>query len=360
MHLTKLTCRDFRCLSDLVFEPEPGVNVVAGLNGQGKTSVLEALLYAATSKSHRTNTEQDLVARNTEGFRIAAHVQRADRDVSLEANWYRGSKRFKVNGVALTRVSDILGKVNVVLFSPEDLTIVKGAAAQRRQFLDMELSQVHAPYLAALQQYRHILRQRNELLRADSVTADLLAPWDAQLVRHGSILIQERNAYVSALGGYAAEAYSQIAPGESLTVAYDPDVGTDDNFDDVLRKNHDRDRRRQMTTRGPHRDDLRFTVSGEPARTHASQGQQKTTALALRLAEMHLVHDRTGEYPILMLDDVMSELDQRRAAKLLSSLPEGLQCILTTTDTTPRKEFAGVPSTFFMIEQGELTRAKKS
>ena len=154
MRLTRVVCRTFRRLADVDFAPTPGVNVVSGENAQGKTSLLEAVLYAATTKSHRTAQESELSAHGGEGFHVRIEAERAGRPVDIEVNWWRGEKRFKINGVPQTRLSDILGRVNVVLFVPDDAALVKGAASVRRRFLDMELSQISPPYMAALQQYR--------------------------------------------------------------------------------------------------------------------------------------------------------------------------------------------------------------
>lgn len=354
MRLLELRCRDFRCLKDVRLTPAPGINVVRGLNGHGKTSLVEALLFAATSKSHRTSAEIDLVARGQDGFRVQVRFEGDGREQELEANWWKGVKRFKVNGVPQIRVSDILGKLTVVLFSPEDLVLVKGSAAHRRKFLDMELSQLHQGYLSGLQQYRHVLRQRNELLRRDKVDGDQLDVWDEQLARHGALIVEERSAYVAELSELAAQAYRSITPSEELTISYQPDVTMDESFSDVLRANRDKDIRRQMTVRGPHRDDLYFSFGPHPVRSHGSQGQQKTAALSVRLAEMELVKKRKGEYPVLMLDDVLSELDERRSRELFSAIPEGVQCLLTTTETTMSETLKRRGCKLFQLEEGRL------
>lgn len=332
MHLAQFDCHGFRGLTDVHVEPSGRINVISGDNAQGKTSLLEAVLYTATSKSHRTTIEADLANRETGEFHLRASVKRRDREVVIEANWWRGAKRFRVNGVALTRVSDVLGKMSVVLFSPEDIVLVKGSAAHRRRFLDMELSQIRPAYLNALQQYRQLLRQRNGLLRADKPDPGLLDVWDEQLARHGTLLISEREAFVARLAELAAPAYESIAGAERLDVVYNPDVEPREEVAAVFAKARTTDLRRCMTTRGPHRDDLDVCVAGQPARSFASQGQQKTAALAIKLAEVELIHERTGEFPLLMLDDVLSELDADRARRLLGAIGEDVQCMLTTAN----------------------------
>ena len=228
MYLDHLTCTGFRCLQKIDFEPGPRINLVRGGNAQGKTSLLEAILFASTSKSHRTNVESELAAHGESGFSIKMKVCRRDREVILEANWHEGTKRFRINGVRQSRVSDILGTVSVVFFSPEDIALVKGSAAVRRKFLDMELSQLNPLYLAALQRYRQALRQRNELLRARTVDLDQLKAWDQQLAEHGEVLRSERSGFITELSERAREAYARISGGEMLALEYRSDVGSGD------------------------------------------------------------------------------------------------------------------------------------
>lgn len=353
MYLQELHCHGFRCLTDVRFTPERGLNVIRGRNAQGKTSLLESILFAATSKSHRTSTETDLAAHGGDAFRIALHVEHADRRVALEVNWWQGEKRVKVNGVPQARMSDTLGKVRVVLFSPEDIALVKGSASTRRKFLDMELSQLSPVYLAALQQYRQVLRQRNELLRATKADDGLLDAWDQQLIKHGQVLIRERAAFTEELGEFAARAYTTIAHEEELRLRYRPDTLAE-NLEKALQEARPADLRRKQTSRGPHRDEIEFVIAGKPVRSHASQGQQKSAALAVKLAELELVKERTGEYPILMLDEVLAELDAARAEHLFDAINDEVQCLLTTTEMHTVTGAATAAN--FMIENGELSR----
>jgi len=355
MHLSHVSCRNFRCLAALDFAPGPGINLIRGANAQGKTSVLEAILFAATTKSHRTNTDADLARYGEDHFGVTLEAARADREVRIEARWWGGIKRFKVNGAPQTRLSDILGRVRVVFFCPEDVGLVQGGAGGRRRFLDMEISQVDPAYLGALQQYRQVLRQRNELLRHPRPDEDLIAVWDAQLATHGHAIIRARRDFVEQLGDLAAEAYAKLAREEALALAYRPDVRPDDDFASVLRKQRGSDLRRRITTRGPHRDDMDFLVAERPARSHASQGQQKSAALALKLAELELVLTRTGEYPVLLLDEVLAELDEHRSRRLFHALGPGVQCVATTTEQDYRTNRFGDDLASFTIEKGRLT-----
>lgn len=354
MRLLELTCDHFRCLNNLRFEPGPAISVIRGDNAQGKTSILEAVLYAATSKSHRTSTESDLVQRGEAIFRVSARVLRAARDVHTEIAWSHGAKRIKVNGVNQTRVSDLLGKINVVIFSPEDADLVRGSASSRRTFLDMELSQLHAHYLHALQRYRHAMRQRNEVLRLPNPDDALLDPWDAQLAEHGTTLMHERRRFVDQLAPLANDAYKAIANNEQMSVVYRPDVKEDVPLIDALAAARSSDVRQRMTTHGPHRDDLEIVVDGKAARQFASQGQQKTAGLAIKLAELELMRARTGEYPILLLDDVFAELDASRSREVLSTIPAAVQCLITTTEFALSNELESRHPALYTVQKGLL------
>ncbi len=357
MRLAQMICTDFRSLEHVDFQPGPGVTVIRGGNAQGKTSLLEAVLYAATSKSHRTSQESDLPRHGAEGFSLRARVARQDREVAIEAHWWHGQKRFKVNGVPQTRISDILGKVHVVFFSPEDVALVRGAASVRRRFLDMELSQLSPAYLHALQRYRQILRQRNELLRRGASDPTLLEVWDEQLAAEGESVMQERCAFIEELCQNATNAHAQIADGEQLSVLYEPDIRAGVSFRDILAAARKSDLKQGMTTRGPHRDDIEFTIGGQSARAFASQGQQRTAALAVKLAEVELVRGRAGEYPILMLDDVLSELDAQRSRHLFGAIGPHVQCLVTTTDLTGQNGLFGPDAAYVRIEGGCIEEA---
>ncbi|MBI1317901.1 MAG: DNA replication/repair protein RecF [Candidatus Hydrogenedens sp.] len=348
--------RGFRCLTEVRFEPAPGLNLVRGRNAQGKTSLLESILFVATSKSHRTAQERELLLHEAESFHLRTVLERRGTPVTLEANWWRGTKRFKVNGVPQQRMSDILGQLNVVLFSPEDVDIVKGGASARRRFMDMELAQVDKGYLNALQLYRQVLRQRNELLKRPKPDRDLLRAWEPQFVESGRAIMESRGRFLEELAAIATETHASIGGGEALQVRYEPDVKQADQLQETLDKYLESDLRRQQTTRGPHRDDIGLFIAERPARDYGSQGQQKTAALAMRLAVVELVRQRTGEYPVLMLDEVLAELDADRCQRLFLAIPEAVQCIATTT------QLEGAPAGYagdfasFLIEGGRLER----
>lgn len=346
----------FRCVAHAEFSPGPGLNLIRGNNAQGKTSILESILYLATSKSHRTANERELLKEGEASFHLKGKALRGERETLIEANWWKGQKRFRVNGVAQPRMSDILGVLNVVLFSPEDVELVKGGASARRLFLDMEISQIEPQYLHALQQYRIALRQRNESLRFTQPDRDLIAVWDAQLAQRGLALREYRAAFVEQLNEAAAARHAEIAGGEALTLRYAPDIGPGEDYESVLRKTLPSDLKRQQTTRGVHRDDIEISVRSQAARAFGSQGQQKTAALSIRLAELELVRQRAGEYPVLMLDEVLAELDAHRSRQLFAAIPGEVQCIATTTQLSGAPAGHEGDAASFRMEGGSLAK----
>lgn len=354
MRLNRVTIERFRLLEEVVLEPGPGINVIAGGNAQGKTSILEAILYCTTTRSHRTRQDRELVQHGAEGFRLRLEATRASRAVAIEAITWQGARRVKVQGATLSRVSDLLGQAHVVFFVPEDIEMVRGAAAARRRFLDMELSQIMPTYLHALQRYRQVLRQRNELLRTRRVDEDQLAAWDAPLAQHAGVIIRERRAFLEELAEGAEAAYARIAPAERLRVAYAPSAACGESLAELLVQRRALDIRHGVTGRGPHRDEVDLFVGERPARAFGSQGQQRTAALALKLAEVELVQRRSGEYPVLMLDDVLSELDADRSRRLFDTLDDAVQCLLTTTDLTLSHAVFGERAAHFRVEAGRL------
>lgn len=352
MRLIRLQCNQFRGLKDIDFTPGPRFTILSGANAQGKTSVLEAILYAATTRSHRTSSDDELARYGTSEFHVRIEAAGKNTPVNIAAHWWRYAKRFKVNGVAQTRLSDVLGNVCTVFFAPEDIALVKGAASGRRLFLDLELSQLMPPYLRALQQYRQALRQRNELLRRQCNDPDLLAPWENQLAAYGKILIKERDACVRELSDIAGPLYGRIVEEEPLELIYKPDIADPETVPRVLRETRNSDLQRRNTGRGPHRDDVEIRIAGRDARSYGSQGQQKSAALVLKLAEVELTLRRMGEYPVVLLDEALAELDAGRAARLFSAIPGEAQAIITTAHPEQLPEIDSENIYHFHIQGG--------
>jgi DNA replication and repair protein RecF len=337
----RLELLDFRNYHEAVFTPIAGTTLIVGDNGQGKTNLVEAMAYLATLSSFRGASPEALVRLGAERAVLRALVRDSDGRVSeIEAELGpAGRNRVQVNRQRLSRARDLLGVVRVTVFSPDDLILVKGGPAERRRFLDDTLVALAVKYYASRRELDRVVRQRNTLLRQaggrlDESAATTLDVWDAKLAEVGDRFGQARGTLVERIRPMVAAAYSQLAGRSTeVGVVYDPSWRAG-GLASALARARDADVKRGVSTVGPHRDELTLSIGGLPARTHASQGEQRTLALSLRLAAHRLVADRTGSTPVLVLDDVLSELDAGRAAALLGHLPPG-QVVITTAAAVP-------------------------
>lgn len=342
MRLDRLWLSEFRSYRSTVFEPAPeGLTVVVGPNGQGKTNLLEAVGYLATARSFRGAPGDALIRVGAPQAVVRAEVERAGRHVLIEAELLAtGRDRVQVNRQALRRGRDLLDSFQVSVFSPEDVALVKDGPAARREYLDDLLVALHPRHDATQTELDRVLRQRNALLKSvagtrhptpDVVTT--LDVWDSKLTALGEALVTARDGLARALEPLVGEYYAQLADVESrVGMLYRP--SWTGSLADALAAGRADDLRRGLTTVGPHRDELELTLDGMPARTHASQGEHRSFALALRLAGHRVVTERLGTAPVLLLDDVFSELDDERAAGLLRAVPAG-QALLTTAGRLP-------------------------
>lgn len=341
MIVRRLELVDFRNYTAASFDLHPGTTAVVGLNGQGKTNLAEAVAYLATLDSFRGAAAEALVRTGAETAVVRATVEHDDhREVLVELEVTRqGRARALVNRQRLVRTRDLLGVLRVTVFSPDDLEIVKGGPVERRRFLDDTLVSLAVKYDALRVELDRVVRQRNVLLkqvggRLDDAATVTLDVWDARLATVGDQFGHARSVLVDRLAPMVAEAYRELADRPSdVVVRYEP-AWREPGLAAALAAARNDDVRRGVSTVGPHRDDVDLWINGMPARTHASQGEQRTVALSLRLAAHRLVADRVGTTPLLVLDDVLSELDPRRAAALLRNLPAG-QVVLTTAGVLP-------------------------
>ncbi len=339
MHITQVRLKDFRSYEACVLAPCEGVNVLLGDNGQGKTNVLEALYLCCTGRSHRTRQDRELIRWGADFASVRAEAERRDGSHQVELILPAlGRRRLKIAGQEASKSGELMGHVTGVLFSPEDLRTVKDGPAERRRFVDMALSQIQPAYYYALQRYARALKQRGEVLKAAALSPALLGTldsWDEQLAAAGAELMQRRRDYVARLSGEAARTHRDIATGrETLEIRYLPSVTMGDAPQDILDAllaAREGDVRRMVTSVGPHRDDVQILVDGRDVRAFGSQGQQRTAALSMRLSELDVMRRQLGEWPMLMLDDVMSELDPGRRRQLVSRLT-GIQTFITCTD----------------------------
>lgn len=359
MRIVSAKLDHFRNYVSCEFLPCAGVNVLIGDNGQGKTNLLEALFLCCTGRSHRTRQDRELIGWDAEYASVKVHAERRDGSHDVEVILPAGGKRkIRIAGREVSRSGELLGHITGVLFAPEDLRTVKDGPAERRRMVDMTLSQLRPAYYYALQHYNRALKQRNEVLRAMAVNAslcDTLDSWDEQLARSGAELMYHRRAYIERLSVAAQTTYREITGGsERLGVQYAPSVAAGDDVQsnlDALLAAREMDMRRLTTSVGAHRDELLINVNGREARIYGSQGQQRTAALSLRLAELMVMREVLGEWPLLMLDDVMSELDPSRRRGLIERL-DGIQTIVTCTDMS---DLAGIsPGAAWRVHSASL------
>jgi DNA replication and repair protein RecF len=341
VRVTRLWLTDFRNYPSAELAPSPdGLTVITGGNGQGKSNLLEAVGWLATLSSFRGAPDEALVRRGAEQAVVRAEAERDGRALLIEAEINAGPQRNRVlvNRQPLKRARDLLGALRVTVFAPDDLVLVKGGPAERRRYLDDLLVAMHPRNDALRTEVERVLRQRGALLKQSGgrLSADVEATldvWDAKLAEAGSALTAARRELVGALEPEVGKAYAQVASAAAqVGVAYEQSWG--ESLAVALAGARTDDLRRGVTTVGPHRDELALSVDGLPARTHASQGEQRSLALALRLAGHALVTEATGSPPVLLLDDVFSELDPDRSEALVAHLPEG-QALLTTAGPLP-------------------------
>ena len=334
MYIESIELKNYRNYEYLYIELDPATNILYGDNAQGKTNILEAAYLCGTTKSHRGSRDREIIRFGQEESHIRMMVRRdgisRKIDVHLKKN---KSKGIAVDGIPIKKASELFGIVNLVFFSPEDLNIIKNGPGERRRFLDMELCQLDKIYLQDLAGYNQVLNQRNKLLKDISFSprlADTLDVWDMQLVHYGKKIIAARERFIGELNGMIRELHASLTGGrESIYLNYEPNV-EEELLEERLAASRDRDLKFKQSSVGPHRDDFCVQVNDIDIRKFGSQGQQRTAALSLKLSELALVKKRIGENPVLLLDDVLSELDSSRQNYLLQSIHQ-IQTLITCT-----------------------------
>ena len=356
MIVSTLSLSHFRNYEQVLIEPDAGVTVFTGPNAQGKTNLLEAVHVCCLGKSHRTVQSAEMVSYGKKDARIGLRVARADGpryiQVMLEANRH---KRISVSGVPIRRMSELMGHVQCVLFAPEDLQLIKGGPSLRRRYLDTALCQMSPAYFSALTRYNAALSQRNAMLKKGIEEAAIYEAYEQTMAQAGAEVLWHRQQFCREIQPLAAQLYADIAEGEQMQACYRSQVAEGERAEieaelsSLLANARETDRRRYMTSVGPHRDDVEVSIADKPARSYASQGQQRTAVLALKLAEVERMRARTGHRPVLMLDDVLSELDLKRQQALTEQV-EGQ--VLLTTATKPPKHLKA--SCVYRVFQGEI------
>ncbi len=334
MFVKSLELWNYRNYEKLHIEFDPGTNILYGDNAQGKTNILESIYVCATSKSHRGSKDKEIIHFHDEESHIKLFVDKKGVDIRIDMHLKKNkTKGIAIGGVPIKKASELFGNIHVVFFSPEDLNIIKNGPSERRRFIDMELCQLDPVYTASLVGYNKVVNQRNKLLKELSFRPeyeDTLPVWDMQMVKYGTELIGRRREFIRELNDMIKEIHRKITGGrEELSLSYEPDTEPED-FGKVLEDSREKDMRNKVSSRGPHRDDILFLVNGIDIRRYGSQGQQRSAALSLKLSEIEMIRRVSGDPPILLLDDVLSELDSRRQNHLLESIRD-IQTIITCT-----------------------------
>lgn len=334
MIIKSLELTNFRNYDSLSIQFDKGTNILYGDNAQGKTNILEAIHLSATTKSHKGSKDRDIIQFGREEGHIRTYLEKDGMEVKVDMHLRNSkSKVIAINGQKIKKASELLGILNVVLFSPEDLSIIKNGPSERRRFVDMELCQLDPFYLYNLNHYNKIVDQRNSLLKdlyLNPSLRDTLSIWDSQLVSFGSKIIERRKLFVDQINDIICEIHHKLSGGrETLVIQYEPDVTIED-FEKKCQLNQERDIKYKQTSTGPHRDDFSFLIGDIDVRKFGSQGQQRTAALSLKLSEIELVKKISKDTPVLLLDDVLSELDSNRQNFLLNHIGE-IQTIITCT-----------------------------
>lgn len=342
MFLNDIHLHRYRNYEQLSLRTDHRVNMFIGANAQGKTNLLEAIYVLALTRSHRTHKDKQLISWQAEDAIVEGEVERELGTLRLKVKLTQHGKKASINGLEQRKLSQYIGSLNAVMFAPEDLEIVKGSPGIRRRFLDIELGQVYPTYLYHMNQYQRILAQRNQALKnwhsSNQVMMDI---WDEQLAHFGSKIMQKRQQFITQLQEWAEEIHTGITKdGERLRILYRPswdcDLETDESgfinqYMIKLSQIREQEIRRGTTLIGPHRDDLQFLINDKDAQIYGSQGQQRTVGLSVKLAEIELIRHEIGEYPVLLLDDVLSELDQDRQNQLIMTFQDKVQTFITTT-----------------------------
>ncbi|MBD5485646.1 MAG: DNA replication/repair protein RecF [Lachnospiraceae bacterium] len=358
MIIKSLELADFRNYDFLHIDFDRGTNILYGDNAQGKTNILEAIYLSAITKSHKGSKDRDIVNFDKEEAHIRTYLEKDGIDTRIDMHLRKNkSKGIAIDGQKIKKAAELIGLLNVVFFSPEDLSIIKNGPAERRRFVDMELCQLDQFYLYNLNHYNKIVNQRNKLLKDmyfNPSLRDTLNIWDSQLISFGSKIIERRQLFIEQLNEIILEIHRKLSGGkEDLVIKYEPDTSIED-YEKTLSSNQDRDIKLKQTTTGPHRDDFCFSTGNIDIRKFGSQGQQRTAALSLKLSEIELVKKLTKDNPVLLLDDVLSELDSNRQNYLLSTIGD-IQTIITCTGLDEFVNNRFEIDKVFHIENGMIT-----
>ena len=368
MYIKNIKIKDFRNYEVLNLKFNKKVNIILGSNAQGKTNLMEAIYISSIGRSFRTSKDTDMIRFGQDDLKDKLSFNKDDRDLDIEIDISKDHKKtVKVDGVKIKKASQLLDNVYIVIFSPDDLKIVKDEPEKRRRFIDKELCQIKPSYYSDLVDYKKVLLERNTYLKEIKVDPEMMDVWDSQLAKYGASLMMKRAEFIDKISLISKDIHKGITNNkEKLSIIYDPNIKfTDDQrklediFYDILKRSFENDIRMRTTTRGPHKDDIDFYIENEDnkinVRNFGSQGQQRTAALSLKLAEIDIIKKETGEDPILLLDDVLSELDLERQEFLIKTLSYN-QLFITTAEMHQKILSEFPEATIYKVVKGKVEK----
>lgn len=361
MKIKKLNVTNFRIYDQASVELNSNTNIFFGNNAQGKTSIIESINVLGLTKSHKTNKDRDMIKNNEEYAKINALIHLNDKDIQLDIILSKLGKKAKYNQIELERLSDYIGILNVVMFAPEDLDLIKGNPQVRRKFLDLEIGQISKEYLYNVQNYKRILKQRNDLLKnmqqksQDLMLLDIVTE---QLIDYMEKIVAKRKMFLNQINEIAQKIYKDLSNVEQVfKIEYIPSV--DKNYKEEFQKKQQYDIITGTTNVGIHRDDIEFYIDDHFIKTHSSQGELRSAVLSTKLALVEFIYKRKGEYPVLLLDDVLSELDINRQNNLIQYINNKTQTFITTTDLSEINFKTINNFSIFHIENGTIKESEQ-
>lgn len=359
MYIKKLQLLNYRNYKVLDIDLGKYVNVFMGDNAQGKTNILEAMYYCAFAKSHRTSRDRELLNWESENAYVSLTVGKDRLDKKIDITILKdGKKAIRINKVKVNKIGELFGTFNVVMFSPEDLKIIKDSPGVRRKFIDMELCQLDSRYYYNLVQYNKVLNERNMVLKNRRLDEEILDIYDIQLSNYGHNIIIDRLKYIDKLNFYGKNIHKDISSGKEevefryISLIKDLD-NIEDSFYELLKKNRKKDIERGITSVGPHRDDFSTLINGVDTKSYGSQGQQRSAVLTIKFSSLKIIKELTSEYPVLLLDDVLSELDFSRKRYILKTIGE-IQTVITCTGIEDLTDYLDQNSKVFKVKNGEI------
>jgi len=364
MYIKYLKLKNYRNYDELLIELNSSINVFIGDNAQGKTNILESIYYCSIGKSHRTNKDKELIKWHKSDTIINVYVSKNRIDKKIDIKIFKeGKKGININSIKINKISELIGVLNVVMFSPEDLKIVKESPSFRRRFLDIELCKLNKKYYYNLVQYNKVLDERNTVLKKwKEINNEIMDVYDEQISNYGSYILIERYNYIQKLKTMGYKIHKEITSGnEDIELFYITSVKdikkSKEELLNNLTMNRKKDFDKKTTSVGPHRDDFSIRINGIDTRIYGSQGQQRTSVLSIKFASLEIIKELTGEYPVLLLDDVLSELDINRQKYILNSI-KNLQTIITCTGISDIKDYLDNSAVIYKVNSGIVKKCQ--